>query len=131
MPWGSTKLVLGFVFSQNSIVPKVSTTDVETSTFISIENRHAEEPIRFTTYRQPRSLNQGNMPLHLTPSHFETARNIRGHTLAGRTARSTRPLTSYSQVSQSNWASPATKEDREHPDCSFSPFSNWAYHPKL
>ena len=32
---------------------------------------------------------------------------------------------------QSNWASPATKENREYSDCSCSPFSNWACHPKL
>ena len=39
------------------------------------------------------------MPLHLTPSHFRRQqRNTRGHTLAGRTARWTRPLTSNSQV---------------------------------
>ena len=69
------------------------TTDVETSTFISIENRRVEEPIHFTTYRQPRGLNQGNKPLHLTPSHFRRQRNTRGHTLAGRPARWTRPLT--------------------------------------
>ena len=72
---------------------------METSTFISIENRRVEEPIHFTTYRQPRGLNQGNMPLHLTPSHFRRQqRNTRGHTLAGRTARWTRPLTGNSQV---------------------------------
>ena len=72
---------------------------METSTFISIENRRVEEPIHFTTYRQPRGLNQGNMPLHLTPSHFRRQqRNTRGHTLAGRTARWTRSLTSNSQV---------------------------------
>ena len=72
---------------------------METSTFISIENRRVEEPIHFTTYRQPRGLNQGNMPLHLTPSHFQRQqRNTRGHTLAGRTARWTRPLTGNSQV---------------------------------
>ena len=30
---------------------------------------------------------------------------------------------------QSNWASPATKKNREYPDCSCSSFSNWACHP--
>ena len=61
------------------------TTDVETTTFISIENRRVEEPIHFTTYRQPRGLSQGNKPFHLTPSHFRRQqRNTRGHTLAGR-----------------------------------------------
>ena len=72
---------------------------METCTFISIEKRRVEESIHFTTYRQPRGLNQGNMPLHLTPSHFRRQqRNTRGHTLAGRTARWTRPLTGNSQV---------------------------------
>lgn len=39
---------------------------VETSTFISMENRRVEEPIHFTTCRQPRSLNQENIYLGVT-----------------------------------------------------------------
>ena len=42
--------------------------------------------------------NQGKKPLHLTPSHFRTATQTRGHTLAGRTARRTRLSTSNQQV---------------------------------
>ena len=101
-------------------------------------------PIPFITYRQPRGLNQGNthsisISLHLT-SGDSSAIHKDIHWLAGQ-QRWTRSLTeklssarrqeNLGLTLQSNWASPATQENREYPDCSYSPFSNWACHPKL